>query len=585
MKSGLRIFTNKNSPPVPIGDARYHMRGLSYSLGNGTQDKEAHLRQYGLNGTIHSIVSLLAESTSTPVWRLYKKTPRDMRRRYSTGDVGSDQRVEIIDHPALTLLNNPNSMQTGFEFREGSQQHLELTGETFWVVDNDNALGVPTNMWYVQPHRMEPVTDPNGALTGWIYIGPSGEQVPLKLNEVILEKTPNPEDPYRGMGPVQSIMPNIQQQRYATEYQRNLFLNGAEPGGTIEVPNSLSDQEFDELIDRWRESHRGVARAGQVGVLENGMKWVPSSNTNKDLEYGELRLANRDEMREAWRIHKAMTGTSDDVNRANAQTAEEVFVAWQIIPRLNRRRDTLNNKLLPLFKSMGEGVEFDYDDPSPRNAEAAATELADKASAAQTLINAGFDPDDVLEVVGLPAMDMAAVAPSVVPQVPVASDKPSVSNKITNQAAEDVYQQLAEDFPPAACDWAHHAMWKGPVMVPLDHIDWTPDQMDASSPDRVDHFKKKMKKGKNLKPVILVKTPDTSKLQLIDGHHRYLAAAEMGSPVKAYIATVDSENGPWETMHDSQYAKKAAENTGIDITNSAILLKNMLNNGFTPGGR
>lgn len=436
MRSGLRIFTNKNSPPVPIGDARYHMRGLSYNLGTGIQDKETHIRQYGMNGTIFSIVSLLAEATSTPTWRLYKKGARDKRRRYFTGDVGSDQRIEVIDHPALTLWNNPNSMLTGFEFREGSQQHEELTGETFWVIDKDNALGVPTAMWYVQPHRVEPVTDPLGDLTGWVYIGPSGEQIPLKIDEVILEKRPNPEDPYRGAGPIQSIMPNIQQQRYATEYQRNLFLNGAEPGGTIEVPNSLSDQEFDELIDRWRESHRGVARAGQVGVLENGMKWVASNNTNKDLEYGQLRLANRDEMREAYRIHKAMLGTSDDVNRANAQTAEEIFTAWQIIPRLNRRRDTLNNKLLPLFKSLGEGVEFDYDDPSPRNAEAAAIELLNKTKAAQALVDAGFDMADVLEVVGLPEMGIANPTP-VKPAIPTNLEVPKTideETKVSDQA-------------------------------------------------------------------------------------------------------------------------------------------------------
>lgn len=425
--SAIRRPRSTGKPPIPLDNGYAARRGLAYNLGNGRSDAETMMRQYGLSGTIFGIISLLAESAATPNWKLYKKQPVDGRRRYTTGDQGSDQRIEVVQHAAIQLWNNPNDWHSRFEFCEGAQQHEELTGETFWVLDTE--AGFPTSMWYVRPDRMEPVPDPDNFLVGWIYRSPSGETVPLRANEVILEKRPNPLDPYRGAGPVASILPNIQQQRYATEYQRNLFLNGADPGGVIVVPNRLSDAQFDELIDRWREAHRGVARAGHVGVLEDGATWVPNTHSNKDLEYEKLRLANRDELREAWRIHKAMMGTSDDVNRANAATAQEVFVAWQVLPRLNRRRDTLNSKLLPLFGGAEKTVEFDYQDPSPTNAEAAALELKEKAQAAQALVNAGYDPHDVLETVGLPDMDVVeqatqtpAVPPAWVPAPPAAPE-------------------------------------------------------------------------------------------------------------------------------------------------------------------
>ena len=389
------------------------------------------MRAYGRSGTVFSIVSLLASSTASPAWHLYKKQPVDGRRRYTTGDKGSDQRTEVINHAALSLWNMPNDFHSGFEFREGSNQHQELTGETIWVLNRDGT-SFPTSMWYVRPDRMEPVPDPQDFLLGWIYTGPSGEQVPLTLDEVIIEKLPDPLDPFRGAGPVASILANIDQQKYATDYQRNLFINGADPGGIIQVDKRLADAEWDELIDRWREAHQGVARAGRVGVLESSATWIPSGQTNKDLEYGNLRLANRDELREAWRMHKAMLGTVEDVNRANAQTAEEVFTSWMAIPRLERRKDTLNCKFLPMFGASGQGVEFDYEDPSPDNREEDNGELTAKATAAQTLVNAGFDPDDVLEVVGLPAMAIAEKAtpmpvapPGWVPAPPAAPAGPS----------------------------------------------------------------------------------------------------------------------------------------------------------------
>jgi len=261
VKSSVRLLRGqgKSTPPVPLGARGASLRGHSFNLGNGRQDAETLMRQYGISGTLFSIVSLLSESVATPKWHLYKTAKQDGRVRYTTADKGSDQRTEILQHAALQLWNSPNAFHSGFEFRESSQNFFELTGETFWVLDMD--YGFPTSIWCVRPDRMEPVPDPEGFLIGWIYTGETGEQVPLRNSEVIMEKRPGVLDPYRGSGAVASILPNIQQQRYAVDYQRNLFLNGADPGGIITVPTNLTDEEFDQIIDRWRESHRGIARA------------------------------------------------------------------------------------------------------------------------------------------------------------------------------------------------------------------------------------------------------------------------------------------------------------------------------------
>ena len=109
-------------------------------------------------------------------------------------------------------------------------------------------------------------------------------------------------------------------------------------------------------------------------------------------------------------MHKVMTGVTDDVNRANAQTGEEVFVSWKIKPRLDRWRDVINTQFLPLFGSTADDVEFDYSFPMPLNREQDNAELTAKAGAFATLVGAGVDPDDAAEVVGLPAMAMALTA-------------------------------------------------------------------------------------------------------------------------------------------------------------------------------
>ena len=591
MRSGLKRLLDKASkPPIPLVTSS-SPRGLSFDLGGGTASQYSHMRAYGRSGTVYAIVSLLAQSAAAPEWQLFKKQPQDGRRRYTTADQGDDQRVQIINHAALSLWDHPNDFQSGFEFRESVNQHMELCGETFWVLDREKT-GFPTSMWMVRPDRMQPATSSDNYLLGWIYTGPDGSIYPLETNEVIQEKTPDPLEPFRGASPVASIMPNIDQQRYATEYQRNLFINGADPGGVISVPGNLNEEQWDEFTDRWRETHQGIARAGAIAVLENGMQWLGTGPTNKDLEYGNLRLNNRDEIREAFRMHKSLLGTVEDVNRANAQTAEEVFVESGILPRLDRRKHTLNHKLLPLFGATGQGIEFDYVDPSPENAEAAMAELVQKATAAQLLITSGFDSADVLETVGLPTMDVAekavqspALPPGWVPEMPAApaGGEPdqngptpgppaatareiiTLLNKQSSAAAA-VFQQQQTDFPPSAMAWMHHASWSGPVKVPLSHIDPTMPWMDDPDPAHVEEFVQELEQGQKLKPVILVKTPDDDKLLLIDGHHRYLAYAQLDKPIRAFIGTVEDNHGPWEAMHTDQFHHAVGSGGGGDMS-------------------
>jgi hypothetical protein len=125
-----------------------------------------------------------------------------------------------------------------------------------------------------------------------------------------------------------------------------------------------------------------------------------------------------------------MTGVTDDVNRANAQTGEEVFANWKIVPRLDRWKDVLNYQFLPLFYPPGAPVpyEFDYIYPLPANREQDNQELTAKTTAVATLITAGGEWHSVLEVVGLPDMEQAeaatqvpALPPGWVPEPPAAA--------------------------------------------------------------------------------------------------------------------------------------------------------------------
>jgi hypothetical protein len=405
-----------SGPPVPLGGG-----GGSYlpGMAMGSNMDLTLIRAYKTNGTVQANVSLLASSVAAQEWKLYRSQPVDGRVRYTTSDAGSDQRKEVVQHAALNVLTNPAVLQFGdvklpmwdrMGLFEISQIWLEMTGKSYWVIDRGAADSspIPLGMWPVRPDRMTPVPDRDRYLAGWVYTAPDGrEQVPLLPTDVIFCRCPDPEDMYGGCGPVQSVLTDIEAARYSAEWNRNYFINSAEPNGVITLDHAADDEEFNTLVSRWRDTHRGVARAHRIAVLENGATWTPNSHSMRDMDFANLRGTSRDIIREALGMHKVMTGVTEDVNRANAQTGEEVFASWKVDPRLKRWRNVLNSQLLPLFGSTGAGVQFDYVYPMPANSERDALELTAKANAALTLVTSGFDQHDVLQVVGLPDMKVA----------------------------------------------------------------------------------------------------------------------------------------------------------------------------------
>ncbi len=363
-------------------------------------------------GIVFGMVNRLAVTTSAVDWKLYRKNT-DARRRYAYD--ATTPRVEVTSHAALDLWNKPNPFSYRQLFVEGFQQHLDLTGEAYWVLLRNSALSTPLEMWYVRPDKMEPIPHPDKYLAGYIYYGPDGEQIPLMPDEVIQLKMPNPGDQYRGLGPIQSVLTSIDALRFSAAWNRNFFLNDARPGGIIELPDSLDDIQFREFRDRWEEQHRGVTAAGRVAILEHGGKWTENQYTMRDMQFAELRHVSRDEIMESFGFPKSELGIVEDVNRANAIAGSTVFAQRLNTPRLDRIKGALNHFFLPNFVN-GENLEFDYCNSIPDDREADDRERGSKADAFKTLVEAGVDPDEAAAIVGYSQMKMASVAPAVAPQ-------------------------------------------------------------------------------------------------------------------------------------------------------------------------
>jgi len=338
---------NTERPPLSLGSG-LNISGISGGI--AAPNQLSQMQAMSATSWLFSVVDRISASAAAVPWGLFRAMP----------DGGAKS---IPRHPILDLWQSVNPFYTRHEFIETSIQHFELTGEIWWLIIR-NGGGRPVELWPIRPDRIRPIPHPTDFIAGYVYsIGTM--QIPLERKDVIFIRRPNPLDPYRGIGTVQSMMVDISGEQMAAQWGRNFFSNGAMPGGILQFDEGLSDSDFERLVTRWSEQHQGVANAHRVAVLERG-KWVDRKFSQRDMQMEQLRKLNRDIIFGAYGIPSSVMGVTESVNRANAEAGDVMFGRWILKPILERIKQAVNERLVHQIDST---LFLDYTDPAPENRE------------------------------------------------------------------------------------------------------------------------------------------------------------------------------------------------------------------------
>lgn len=384
---------NESLPPVP-----YTGPGGSVTIfGRGADPTARQLDLTTTESTLYSVIDLISGDMGNVAWDLYRG-PR-------TADMcppdGATPLTEAQSLP-VRLWHQPNDFMTGNHLRTVAAWHFEAVGEA-WVVCDYLRPDLPGSFWPVRPDRMHPITDPDKYLLGYVYTGPSGERIPLELNEVLRITRPHPLDPHRGIGPVPALMLPLTTSLTSQQWIQAFYNNDATPGGMIELgaDEIMNDDDWSTFVTRWNEQHSGVSRAHRVGILEVG-KFVPTQVDLKKLQVTEMRHLTRDQVLEAYRIHKHMIGASDDVNRAAALAADETYARRVLMRRVKDWFSFANGPYLKCFGATGKNVVWCPENVIPEDTAAANDERDSIAGAAKQLADAGFPLAQIAKMFDLP---------------------------------------------------------------------------------------------------------------------------------------------------------------------------------------
>lgn len=311
---------------------------------------DQYVKAYGEIGWLYACATKRAEGVASANMHLYRL------------DRQSD-RTELFDHPLVKLLNRPNPHTTGYKLDMLTSLYMDLTGEAFWIVERDRH-GQPVELWSANPAYMWVYPDREEFIRGWAYRCGS-DNIPIAPEDVIHFYFPNPNNPYRGIGPAQAAGVDLQSSKYAKEWNRRFFFNSARPDALIEFDRTLDEDEYKTIVEHWQRSHGGVNNAHKVGMLEIG-HYKQISTSPKDMDFSNLQTGTRDAILSIFGMPKSILGITEDVNRAASETAEYTFAKRTILPLLRMRQDDLNAQLVPLFAD-GESLEIEYDDPTPED--------------------------------------------------------------------------------------------------------------------------------------------------------------------------------------------------------------------------
>jgi SPP1 gp7 family putative phage head morphogenesis protein len=112
------------------------------------------------------------------------------------------------------------------------------------------------------------------------------------------------------------------------------------------------------------QKYGGWDNAQKVAILSHGLDYKQVSVTQKDMDFANMRIANRDDILMVLGVPKTIIGVTDDVNRANAESGIYVFLSETIKPKMEKLVDVLNQFLVDDF---GDDLLLTCIDPTPED--------------------------------------------------------------------------------------------------------------------------------------------------------------------------------------------------------------------------
>lgn len=460
--SALRSFGAKSAePPLDAQLAGWRPWGIGPTYRGGVAAADGRklstlMGTYG--GTQDSVIWVYA--CTTLVMSEMGSYPREL--------IDTETRMLVPDTRApedlITLLDQPNERMTWFDFMEYRTMDEELAGNSYWLLDQKNALGQPLSLERLRPEFTQIAVNSAGKIIGYMFHPPNFPMgVPYDKSDVMHFTRPNPNSEYYGMGTVEAIQRSLEADLASSEYITGFFSEGGKISGVL-TTNTISEVQFERFKQQFYDEFANNPNSLGILIAEQGTNFEPISEVPQASGVIPIRSMTKDEILAGFGVPAPLLGGALLNSRQQIEQTQHIL-SRRMLPRAVRASARLTSDLTSKW-GLSLRINVAFAEPRTQKVERAGAMLKggatlnesrremdlgpiDEPWANQPVVPQGFAPLGYMTAGGVPAVEPAAPAgPAPVNDPPGGMPEAALTAHLMEYLSEarDRVMTRAEDF-------------------------------------------------------------------------------------------------------------------------------------------
>lgn len=264
-------------------------------------------------------------------------------------------RVEVLDHPIMPILRNPNPAQTWPDFAEWLMAQVLLHGNGLAEAVAD-ASGTIIALRPIPWRCVRVSLLPSGTLAYDVTpVHGIGSSRRLLASEV-LHLRDRSDDGLVGRSRLSRAPGAVRTGLYEQDFTQSLWRRGGQPYGTIEIPTRMSDTAYERFREQV-EAHAGAGNAGRTLILEEGAKFAYANLSPEDAQVLQSRKFTVEEVCRLFQVPPPLLQEYSNSTFTNSTQASIWFAQNTLAPWVRKIEAEFTHSVL----GPSSGYELDLD--------------------------------------------------------------------------------------------------------------------------------------------------------------------------------------------------------------------------------
>jgi hypothetical protein len=411
--------------PAWFGQLGY--QGLGYQ--GGIVQTLSHQKREEIHGDFEGLIAGAMRSSGPIFACILTKLLLFSEARFQFRRLNNGRPGKLFGTQDLQILENPWPGATTGDLLTRASVDVDIAGNFFATIRPISQAGMPrqpgqstTRIMRLRPDwmtiikgtvddvknpRFAGALDPTTELVGYLY-HPGGRGSGIDPVSLLPEEVmhwcpiPDPGWTFKGMSWIEPVIQEVLGDKAMTTHKIMYFEQGATPNLVIAMETGKMNREtFKEWVNTFEAEHEGAFNAYKTLYLGNGASATVVGSALKDLDYSVVQGHGETRIAAAAGIPPIIVGFSEGLEAAtysNFAQARRAYADKSLRPMWRNFAGSLETLIPPPPGSM-----MWYDDRDipflQADVQDQATVQSTQAAAMRQLVDAGFDPESVVDAI------------------------------------------------------------------------------------------------------------------------------------------------------------------------------------------